>query len=164
MAPGHLHTVINDLSVSITAEVRVVGTGSVVQSEDIAPSSSYTFSLGPIGVTLVLIKQGFEVHVPIERGNQVIYASDFFPSINLQTVINDFNESIEAEVRIVGPGASANLAQIAPSSSLSFSLGPLGVSLVLIRRIRHEVVEARFPINHHGGKQVKYASELFPPA
>lgn len=163
MTLGNLHTIINDLSELIAAEVRVIGPGSpVLQAEKIAPSTSHTFSLGPIGVSLVLIKQGEEVSVPLQKDNQVIYASDIFPSESLQTIINDFDEPIQAEVRVISGPPTGKAQEIPSASSLTFALKPLDIKLVVIAKIGGKVAEANFPINLRGGKQVKYASELFP--
>jgi len=151
-------TVINDLSVSITGELVPIG-GELrpinQEGREIPAGGVFPFEIG-LGVKLVLIKGGVEKDVPIQ---EVVYASEIFPEELkvLQTIINDLAGTIRAEVRVVNPKSSVIASQSIPSgNSYTSSLGRLGVTLVIILRADEKVYE------HDEGKDVKYASQLFP--
>jgi len=151
-------TVINDLSVPITAEILpVVPDPQPIEKKQILASKSATFEVGGVGVSLTLIMDGDKKSAPL---NEVVYASEIFPSVLkvLQTIINDLAGTIRAEVQVPGPGGHHVLQtqNIPSASSYTFSLGRIGVDLVLTRQGKN----TRFPLD--GGKQVMYASELFP--
>jgi len=144
-------TVINDLSVSIKGELRPINQ----EGQEILPGDGFIFKFA-IGVRLVLIKGGVEKDVPIQ---DLVYASEIFPDELkvLQTIINDLAGTIRAEVRVVNPKSSVIASYSIPSgSSHTFSLGRFGVTLVIILRADEQVYE------HDEGKDVKYASQLFP--
>jgi len=154
-------TVINDLSGAITAEISPVVPHPPVKSVQIPAGESDIFDIGGLGVSLALVKDsdGEKKSVPL---NEVIYASEVFPFKleTLQTIINDLAGTLTAQVQVPGPGGSHVLQQkyIISASSHTFTLGRIGVILVVI----YEGKPVRFPLD--GGKQVKYASELFPSA
>jgi hypothetical protein len=96
--------IISRKDITIKAEVGVPGLGGVhvTDSETLKPAESHTFQLGPIGVTLALVKPGGEPRyvkcvdlLPIflysvsnifllarlGPGNQIIYATKVFEGI-----------------------------------------------------------------------------------
>jgi len=152
-------TVINDLSVFITAEILpVVPDPKPLQTRQIPVGGSTTFEVGVVGVSLALIMDGDQRPAPLEP---VVYASEIFPKLwkTLQTIINDLAGTIKADVQVPGPGGPHVLQtqNIPSASSYTFSLGRIGVDLVLVSQGK----SVRLPLD--GGKQVWYASEVFPP-
>jgi len=147
------------LPVDITAKISPVVPHPPEKLVQIPAGESATFDIGGVGVSLVLIEDGEGKSVPLK---EVIYASEVFPLElkTLQTIINDLAGTLTAEVQVPGPDDSHVLKRqyIRSASSYTFSLGRTGVDLVVI----YEGKPARFPLD--GGKQVKYASELFPSA
>jgi len=152
-------TVINDLFVAITAEVSPVVPHPHPTSEQIPAGGHAIFDIGGVGVSLTLIKDEDKKSVPLDN---VIYASKVFPSEwkALQTIINDLAGTVTAEVLVPGPGGSHVLERrdIPSGTSYTFHLGRIGVDLVAV----YQGETRRVPLD--GGKQVIYASELFPPA
>jgi len=149
--------VINDLPVTITAELlAVVPNSEPLVTKQIAAGDSAPFEYGKLGVSLSLVKDGVAKPAPLQS---VVYASEIFSSVleTLQTIINDLAGTIKAEVQVPGPVIHILKTQYIPSaSSYTFALGPIGVDLVVIYQGRS------VPFRLDGGKQVKYASELFP--
>jgi len=152
LCPTMTLTVINDLSVAISAEV-------VTAFEEILAGRFASFGNEAAGVPVTLIKDGVRKNAPLTG---VIYASEVFPEVlkTLQTIINDLAGTATAEVQVPGPGGNHVLKRkdIPSESSYTFALGRIGVDLVVI----YEGKPARFLLD--GGKQVKYVSELFPSA
>jgi len=153
-------TVINDLSVTITAELLpVVPDPKPLETKHIPAGGYASFEYGPIGVSLRLIKDGLPKSAPLQS---VVYASEIFALVlkTLQTIINDLAGTIKAEVQIPGPDGGHILPpqNIPSASSYTFALGRIGVDLV----VTYEGKSTPFRLD--GGKQVKYASELFPSA
>ncbi|KIM75280.1 hypothetical protein PILCRDRAFT_827376, partial [Piloderma croceum F 1598] len=146
---------------AITAKISPVVPQPPAKSVQIPAGEFDTFDIGGVGVSLVLIKDsdGEEKSVSLK---EVIYASEVFQFEwkALQTIINDLAGTLTAEVQIPYAGGPYIQKQtyILSASSQTFTLGGLGVDLVVIYKCK----QVRFPID--GGKQVKYASELFPPA
>jgi len=152
--------VINDLPVTITAELLpVVPNPKPLVTEQIAAEDSAPFEYGTVGVSLSLVKDGVAKPAPLQS---VVYASEIFPLVleTLQTIINDLAGTIKAEVQVPGPGGVHILQtqNIPSASSYTFALGRIGVDLVVI----YQGKSVAFRLE--GGKQVKYASELFPSA
>jgi len=153
-----LTTIVNDLNVLIIVKTTPILVHAILT--EIPPSASHTFVFGDVvAETLVLEKQGQTANVPFYPGNQVVYASQYFITVHLQTIINDIPVGpVTAEVQVVAPGNPVKKSvELAPETSYTFSLGPLGVRLVL----KFRGSEVTFPIDRDGGKQVGYASQYF---
>jgi len=153
-------TVINDLSVVITAGVGpVIPDPLITNPEQISVGGHASFEISGLGVSVILIKDGDKKFAPADK---VVYASKIFPFewTALQTIINDLAGTLTAEVQVPGPGGShiVQRKDIPSATSYTLTLGRIGVDLVAI----YEGKTAPFLLD--GGKQVKYASELFPSA
>jgi len=186
MSLTNLKTVINDLEKAFIfkAEVRVAGTGAIIQSAEIKPGASHTFTLTGLGATLVLVKDNLtSAIVNFDRSpgvNEAFYASNynfnpFGPPVNpqaihpppvltgLKTVIND-QEGITVTAYLGWKGTPTDVDhhELKPGVSHTFDLGSPGVleRQVVISR-PGDLVPVYIPLKQ--GNELIYTSQVHAP-